>query len=279
MPDRTRLLNSAPLLLVAGFGDLGARVAARRIAAGAQVLALRRRTTDDAPGLRGVRADLATGDGLARLPRQAEALLFCVAPDSRDERAYRALYRDGLRRLLERVDVPRLVFVSSTAVYAQDAGDWVDEASLAAPTVFNGRVLLEAEAVARAHAGGAVLRLSGLYGPGRESMLRRAREARASARRWTNRIHVEDAASAAALLLDVPVARSASTWLGSDDVPALECDVQAWVRSREGLPAVAPDPGNASGRRVANARLRGLGWVPAFPDFRAGYAALTGPGV
>ena len=273
------MLNSAPLLLVAGFGELGARVATRRIAEGAQVLALRRRAMGDAPALRGVRADLATGEGLAQLPRQAEALLFCVAPDSRDERAYRALYRDGLRRLLERVDAPRLVFVSSTAVYAQDAGEWVDEESVAAPTAFNGRVLLEAEAVAREHPGGAVLRLSGLYGPGREALLRRAREARASARRWSNRIHIDDAASAAALLLDVPRARAVGTWLGSDDAPALECDVQAWVRSREGLPAVAPDSANASGRRVANAHLRGLGWVPEFPDFRAGYAALTGPGV
>lgn len=273
------MLNSAPLLLVAGFGDLGARVAARRIAAGAQVLALRRRAMDDAHAMRGIRADLTTGEGLSQLPRQADALLFCVAPDTRDERAYRALYLDGLRRLLDRVDAPRLVFVSSTAVFAQDAGDWVDEDSEAAPGAFNGRVLLDAEAVAREHPGGAVLRLSGLYGPGREALLRRARAGRAVARRWTNRIHIDDAASAAALLLDVPVARAAATWLGSDDAPWLEYEVQAWLRAREGLPAVAPEAGPETGRRVANARLRALGWAPAFPDFRAGYAALTAPGV
>ncbi len=273
------MLNSAPLLLVAGFGDIGARVAARRIAAGTQVLALRRRAVDDGPALRGIRADLASGEGLSRLPRQAEALLFCVAPETRDESSYRALYRDGLSRLLDRVDAPRLLFVSSTAVYAQDAGEWVDEDSEAAPVAFNGRVLLEAEAVARAHPGGGVLRLSGLYGPGREAMLQRAREGRACARRWSNRIHVDDAAAAAALLLDLPVARAAATWLGSDDAPALEHDVQSWLRAREGLPAVAPEPGPDSGRRVSNARLRGLGWTPAFPDFRAGYAALTAPGV
>ena len=67
--------------------------------------------------------------------------------------------------------------------------------------------------------------------------------------------------------------------LGNDDVPALECDVQAWVRAREGLPTAASADGPETGRRVRNARLRALGWTPAFPDFRAGYATLTRPGV
>jgi electron-transferring-flavoprotein dehydrogenase len=272
-------MSSAPVLLVAGFGDLGARVAAQRIAAGAQVVALRRRAIEAAGSLRGVRADLASGDGLFRLPREVEAVLYCVAPDTRVEAAYRALYHDGLRRLLDRVDTPRVLFVSSTAVYAQDLGEWVDEDSAAAPASFNGRVLLEGEAVARSHPGGGIMRLSGLYGPGRDALVRRARDGRASARRWSNRIHVEDAASAANQLLAATPARAASTWLASDDAPALECEVQDWVREREGLPPVPAEAGVASGRRIGNARLRGLGWVPAYPDFRAGYAALMGAGV
>lgn len=272
-------MSTAPLLVVAGFGDLGARVAARCIAAGTQVLAVRRRAVEAAPALRGLRADLASGEGLSRLPREAEALLVCLAPDVRDEAAYRALYLDGLRRLLDRVEAPRLLFVSSTAVYAQDAGEWVDEESAAAPIAFNGRILLAAEIVARAHPGGGVLRLSGLYGPGRDALLRRARDGRASARRWSNRIHIDDAAAAASLLLATPAGRAASTWLGSDDAPALECDVQAWMRAREGLPALAAHDGPETGRRIANARLRALGWAPAFPDFRAGYAALATAGV
>lgn len=279
---------TASTLLVAGLGDLGARVAAARIAAGGDVVGLRRREhRQPAPRLHTERVDLSTGEGIARVPRRVDAVLFCVAPEVRDEAAYRALYLDGLRRLLDRVEAPRWLFVSSTAVYAQDAGEWVDEDSATEADAFNGRVLREAERELLGHAGGYVLRLSGLYGPGREALLQRAREGRAGARRWSNRIHIEDAATAATLLLALPDAafplRDAGTatriLLGNDDAPALECDVQAWLREREGLLPAAAGDGPESGRRVCNARLRALGWTPAFPDFRAGYAMLTRPGV
>ena len=74
-------------------------------------------------------------------------------------------------------------------------------------------------------------------------------------------------------------------YLGSDDAPALESDVFAWIREREGLPqgddasqtALAEA---ATGRRIDNRRLRASGWVPAYPDFRSGYLPLlAGAGV
>lgn len=274
-----------PTLLIAGYGELGARVAVGRLARGGEVIGLRRRELRDAhPGLHGVRVDLASGEGMARVPRRADAVLYCVAPDLREEAAYRALYVDGLRRLLDRVDAPRWLFVSSTAVYGQDAGEWIDEDSPADPPRFNGRVLLEAEGHALQHAGGDVLRLSGLYGPGRETLLQRARDGLANAPRWGNRIHVDDAASAAALLLERASGSAAPSTvaatrivLGSDDAPARDCDVQAWLRAREGLPPVAAGEGPDSGRRVRNARLRGLGWAPSHVDFRSGYGGLVTP--
>ncbi len=63
-------------------------------------------------------------------------------------------------------------------------------------------------------------------------------------------------------------------YLGNDDLPSLECEVQAWVRAREGLPAVAAASEPESGRRVSNARLRASGWIPEHPDFRSGYGQL-----
>ena len=70
------------------------------------------------------------------------------------------------------------------------------------PRAFNGRVLLEAERRLAPLQGGSVLRLSGIYGPGRDAMLRRARAAAAPEARWSNRIHVDDAAAALSHLLD-----------------------------------------------------------------------------
>lgn len=276
--NRARAGAAGRVLVVAGAGDVGGRLATRRAGLGDDVIALRRREVAMAPGIRTLRADLATGEGLVRLPRCVDALVFCAAPDQRDEAAYRALYLDGLRRLMDACEAPRLIFVSSTAVYAQDAGEWVDEDSTAEPAAFNGRILRQAEAALAQHGGGVVLRLSGLYGPGREMMLRKARAGEPGRPHWTNRLHVDDAAAALSHLLDA--AAPQACYLGSDDLPALESDVLDWLRARQGLPAVDAVPGPDTGRRVRNTRLRASGWAPRFPDFRAGYGALlAAPGV
>jgi len=261
-------LESSPCVVIAGAGDVGGRLAALRARRGDEVIALRRREFENAAGIRSLRADIATGSGLDQLPRRPGAVVFCAAPDERSEAAYRALYLDGLRRLLDACDAPRLLFVSSTAVYAEDAGEWVDEATPARPPAFNGRVLLEAEHEIAPHAGGVVLRLSGLYGPGREAMLRRARTDTAARPRWSNRIHVDDAASALAHLLDLP--EPGRLYLGNDDRPVLEHELVAWLRHREGLspPAIVDEP--ESGRRVSNGHLRVSGWTPRYPDFTSG---------
>jgi electron-transferring-flavoprotein dehydrogenase len=269
---------SGGLVIVAGAGDVGSRLAALRIARGDDVIALRRSDADAGEGVRRHRANLATGEGLSTLPREAVALVFCAAPDQRDEAAYRALFHDGLRRLLDACRAPRMLFVSSTAVYGQDAGQWVDEGAPTQPAAFNGRVLLDAERVLSDSPGGVVLRLSGLYGPGRDALLRKARSGDAGTSRWTNRIHVDDAASALSHLLDL--GHPQPVYLGNDDQPALESEVLAWVRAGEGLPPVVPEAAPERGRRVRNARLRASGWAPAHPDYRSGYAGLLdGAGV
>lgn len=265
-------MSAGRVVVVAGAGDVGGRLAGLRAAAGDSVLALRRRDAPMPAGVRALRADLGDGQGLSALPRRPDAVVFCAAPDSRDEAAYRRLYVDGQRRLLDALaEVPaHWVFVSSTAVYGEDDGSWVDEETPARPTGFNGRVLLDAEAVAGCAA--IALRLTGLYGPGRDAMRRRALTVEAARPHWTNRIHVDDAAAAASHLLDL--AAPPRCCLGVDDLPARECDVFDWLRARAGLPAAPRVDVPESGRRASNRRLRALGWAPRHPDFRSGYAAL-----
>ena len=259
-------------VVIAGAGDVGGRLARLRAALGDDVLALRRRPADVGDGIRPVCADLTTGDGLQSLPRRADALVFCAAPDRRDEAAYRALFVDGLRRVRDRVQATKVLLVSSTAVHGEDAGEWVDEATPAQPPAFNGRVLREAERELAQQRGASVLRLTGLYGPGRDALLRRARGGTPGRPHWTNRIHVDDAAAALSHLLDLRDLQP--LYLGSDALPALESEVLAWVREREGLPPVAAVPAPVSGRRVDSARLRASGWSPRYPDYLRGYADL-----
>ena len=259
-------------LIIAGAGDVGGRLARLRADRGQEVLALRRREAAPLPGVRALQADLASGRGLAALPRQAAAIVFCAAPDVRDEAAYAALYVDGLRRLLDACGAPRVLFTSSTAVYGEDGGEWVDEATPARPPAFNGRVLLRAEAVlAGLDAPGTVLRCSGLYGPARTMLWRKARAGDPGRPHWTNRLHVDDAAAALSHLLDV--AAPPPVLVGTDDRPALESEVLAHLRECLGLPSHSPPAATPAptGRRLRNAALRATGWRPVHPDFRSGY--------
>lgn len=265
--------NDARVVVVIGAGDLGSRVAQLRAAKGEQVFALRRQVLDarDSNGVNWLAADLASGAGLDALPTAPDAVVVAVAPDERSETAYRALYVDGVARALERfTGLPRLVFVSSTAVYGEDAGAWIDEDTASVPPAFNGRVLLAAEtSAARFATHATALRLSGLYGPGRDFLRRSALQASAGRRHWSNRIHVADAAAAVSRLLDVPA--PPSVLLGSDDAPALQWQVMNFLRAQAGLPPLPEPDGPISGRRISNARLRALGWLPRYPSYREGY--------
>lgn len=265
-----------PVLLIAGAGDVGSRLARLRAVRGEAVVALRRSpATSTQPGIRAVAADLIGGQGLQQLPRRVDAVVFCATPDRREESAYRSLFIDGVSRLLAAFDIPprRFVFVSSTAVYGEDAGEWIDEDTPPRPFAFNGRVLLEAErAIAEACAGAVALRLTGLYGPGRSYLLRRALAGEPGHNRWSNRIHVEDAASALSHLLDL--AEPQPVYIGTDDLPTRDFEVLNWLRQRQGLAETAAPTEPEAGRRARNDRLRASGWQPRYADFRTGYAPM-----
>src|SRR5690606_1431290 len=149
---------------------------------------------------------------LRDMPPGITRLVYLPTPDRRDEAAYRAIFLDGLRHLLSVLDrqaLRRVVFVSSSAVYGAQREGWVDEDTPPVPKGFNGTVLLEAERwLAAQPVPSVVLRLAGLYGPGRLQLLDRPRAGVATVPRdpphWANRIHVDDAAAAIVHLLGLP---------------------------------------------------------------------------
>lgn len=270
-------------ILLAGCGDLGQRVAQHLLARGDEVFALRRRPPENEGGVQWLRGDLADPAGLRGLPRGVTRLAYLPAPSARDEAAYRAVFLAGLRHLLDALDgtaLRRVLFVSSSAVYGDHDGAWVDEDTPPDPPGFNGRVLLEAERWLARQAPAVTLRLAGLYGPGRLQLLERLRAGQAPAPRavphWANRIHIDDAAAAVAHLLDLPGAQP--LYLGVDDTP-LPLDV-LYDHLADLLGAPPPPEGLApqgvGSKRLSNARLRASGFTPRWPDARAGYAALLG---
>lgn len=263
-------------VLIAGSGDLGGRIAQRWSDVGAEVGCIARRIRSDQPQVQAL--DL-TQPVAGRIRGDFDVLVHCLSPSLRDEATYRAVYVDALRHLLAAVPAARqVVFVSSTAVYGDHGGAWVDESSPCRPSAFNGRVLLEAEQVAQSCGREAlVLRLGGIYGPGREMLLRRVRAGEplpvSDPPLYTNRIHVDDAAAAAVHLVRQHVLGIVNL---VDDQPAAQSEVLDWLAARMGLPSlarIAAEPPQDN-KRVANARLRATGFALRYPDFRAGYDDL-----
>ena len=269
-------------VLIAGCGDVGMRVAERLLARGDQVWALRRSASDGLGGIRWLRGDLTRPETLRDLPDHIEQLVYLPAPGSRDERAYRALFVDGLRHLFDALDggaLRRVLLVSSTAVYGEHGEAWVDEETPADPPGFNGKVLLEAERwLAAQPVASVVLRLAGLYGPDRLQLIERLQAGGVSVPRqrvhWANRIHVDDAAAAIAHLLAID--NPQPLYLGVDDTPLPLDMLYDHLASLLGAPRPneGPAPAGVGSKRLSNARLRASGFAPQWPDARQGYAAL-----
>ena len=269
-------------VLVAGCGDVGLRVAKRLLARGDAVWALRRRPPpSDESGIQWLSGDLTDAGSLRALPGGITQLVYLPTPDRRDEAAYRATFVDGLRHVMAALDgatLQRVLFVSSSAVYGDHDGGWVDEATPVAPYGFNGRVLLEAEQwLATQPVRSITLRLAGLYGPGQLHLLDRLRAGQVrvprQATHWANRIHTDDAAAAIVhlLQLDDPL----QLYLGADDTP-LPLDVLYDALAKligVDPPLDGPPPAGIGSKRLSNARLRASGFVPRWPDSREGYAA------
>lgn len=279
---------NSPSLLVIGCGDLGAPVARHYAEAGWRVWGLRRRPQGLAPAVEPIAADVTRPETLAPLTGLApEFVLAALSPGAADDEHYRAVYVDGLRHCLERLDrtrLRRLLWVSSTSVYHQNDGGRVDETSPVAPPGFAGRRLLEAEALLAAMAvPHCIVRFGGIYGPGRDRLLRQLRANRRSPERpvhYSNRIHRDDAIGILRFLLQCAASGRAleTLYVGVDREPAPIAEVERWFADHLGLDygamPLSPTPLRGGNRRCDSARLQALGYRFIYPDFRAGLPTL-----
>lgn len=281
-------MHNNDTVVIAGCGDLGTEAGLRFAEQGHHVVGLRRRAELVPAPITGRSADLR--HEVPEIPADTSVVVVAFAAGSRDVDEYRATYVDGLRNVLDGVDAsdaaPRLLVVSSTAVYDVDDGSVVTEETPAHGGTPTAQVLVEAEALLRERAPGAVLvRLSGVYGPGRERLIDQVRSGSArlapGASPHTNRIHRDDAAAALVHLATVP--DPAPLYLGTDDEPSRLDDVLRFLAAELGVPEPVTGDGGArqSGgdKRLSNALLRSTGWTPQYPTFCEGYrAVLAGEG-
>ena len=268
-------------VLIAGCGDVGNILAASLVRDGHIVYGLKRDITTLADGVEAVQADLLRPDTLTHLPMEIDRLVFMPTPASRDRAGYEAIFIQGWKNLWAGLkQVPgRTLLVSSTAVYGEPHGGLVNEETAPEPTGFNGKVLLDMEQLASRCAEDLVIvRISGIYGPGRERLINLAAskglEIQKSPPYFTNRIHRDDAAAALKHLLEIE--QPQALYLATDDHPAPRYDVVSWLAKAQGQPAPVGliDEQANGGKRVSNQRLRESGFRMSYPDYRSGYGAV-----
>lgn len=229
-----------------------------------------------------------SGPGLVSALQASTHIIHSIPPDAAGDPALRA----HLATLDAAADLQWIGYYSTVGVYGGSGGEWVDETTLPAPRNARSEQRVAAEIAWLAYGASravpvAVLRLAGIYGPGR-SAFDKLRDG--TARRIVkpgqvfNRIHVADIATITAL--------AASQCLGgtynlADDEPAPPQDLISYAASRLGMAPPAEIPFDtaeltpmqrsfyADNKRVSNAAIKAaLGITLAYPNYRAGLDAI-----
>lgn len=278
-------------LLIFGCGFLGLRAAKLWQEHGGSVRAVTRSITKAShlrdTGIQPIVFDLMDTDGLTRALSDltVDGVLYCVGYDRGSAVSKESLYIDGLTNAMRAVGnrASRWVYVSSSSVYGQDDGSWVDEESPTEPTSEGGQICLNAERRLRDHWPTAtILRMSGLYGPERSlvraDQLRQGHPIAGNPDAWLNLIHGDDAAAACVAALTAP--STGPLYMVSDDRPIFRREYYELLARNLGAP-----PPRFSGESTArhactglNKRCRGtriqreLNWELKFKTIEEGLA-------
>jgi nucleoside-diphosphate-sugar epimerase len=220
--------------------------------------------------------DISQRGAVAKGAGAFDAMIQCASSRGGDVEAYRQIYLNGARHLVETFPNAKILFTSSTSVYAQRDGSWVTEESETKPLRETSRILLEVEKLILEN-GGIVTRLAGIYGPQRSALLGKFLNGTATIDpnddRFVNQVHRDDIALALFLLLNREVQESAQIYNIVDDQPLLQSACYGWLAQRLNRPlppirkSEQPRKRGDTNKRVSNAKLYQLGWTPHYPTF------------
>ena len=276
-------------ILIVGCGSIGTQLAEVLTAKGHQVVGLKRNppVSEVSTSMVYLKADISASEALKALPLDFDYVYFIVSPDGRNQDSYEAIYKTGINNLLVHFSnaetAPQWFFISSTSVYGQTQGEGVDENSITCPENTPSQLIRLAEQrLIALNAHHVIVRFSGIYGPGREYLLRMARQVPAIQQDppyYTNRIHQTDCVGVLVFLLECRLAGMPleSCYIASDDDPAPTWEVMSWLAERLGcsLPFVKATEQDATmNKRCNNQRLKALGYQFNYPSYKEGYAEL-----
>jgi nucleoside-diphosphate-sugar epimerase len=268
--------------LIVGCGYLGRVVARMWAGEGRHVSALTRSRAVEfqALGIESVVGDV-TAPASLRLPA-TDTILYAIGLDRSAGRSMREVYVGGLANVLDVLPTPRrFVYVSSTSVYGQTGGEWVNEESPTEPAEENGRVVLEAERLLRQRLPDVIiLRFAGIYGPGRlikRAAVEKGEPLATDPDKVINLIRVEDGARAVVAAADR--GQPGAIYNVADDQPVTRREFYTAMAELLGAPPPRFELNARDGtnRRVSNRRLKDdLGVELLYPGFAAGLRQALG---
>jgi nucleoside-diphosphate-sugar epimerase len=287
-------LTAAMRVLIAGVGYVGLPLGAELARLGHEVLGLRRSSALDdamqAAGIQPVHGDITRFETLAGLPRQFDWVVNCAATGGGSVADYRRLYAQGTQNLvhwLAEQPPKKFVYTSSTGVYGQDDGSWVDETSVTQPAAETASILVEAEDILRAavrqnNFPAVILRVAGIYGPNRGHLLKQFLRGEARIEgdglRHLNMIHRDDLITAVIAALER--GRPGEIYNVVDDEPVPQSEFFRWLAARLNRPPppkasaveAAARKRGVTNKRISNRKLKAeLRCEFRFPNFRRGY--------
>jgi nucleoside-diphosphate-sugar epimerase len=288
--------------LIVGCGYIGLSLGKELVQLGHEVFGLRRTATAadalKAAGLRPLLADVTQPETLAKLPCEFDWVVNCVASQGGDAAEYRRIYLRGTRHLMKWLSAKspqKFVYTSSTSVYGQTDGSWVNETSPAEPVAETAKVLLETEELLIGHSGSrgrsphqklpaVILRVAGTYGPERghwfKQFLKNEARIEGDGSRFLNMIHRDDVVGC--VIEALKNGRPGEIYNAVDDEPVSQLDFFQWLAEELGkeLPPSVPEDlveirkRGATNKRVSNRKLKvELDYRFKYPNFRSGYTA------
>jgi nucleoside-diphosphate-sugar epimerase len=288
--------SSGKRLIIFGAGYVGAEVARQAVARGLSVIAVTRNPTKATAlreeGIDVVVAELTSGAWQQRIRGGADFVLNCVSSGGGGIEGYRQSYREGMGAILAWARsggvAGTIVYTGSTSVYGQGGGARVDETSAADAPGERAGILSETESFLRANNGACtrwfVLRLAGIYGPGRHHLLEQVRSGEVAGRgdNRLNLIYRDDICAAIWAAFGAPSPVGNEIINLADDAAATKAEIATWLAERLGVPPPRFTGLPATGRRevtpdrvIVNAKARALlGWHPEYPTFREGYKKI-----
>ena len=283
-------------VLIIGCGYVGLPLGVELVRQGHEVFGLRRSAAAEAQllaaGIRPLAGDVTKPESLAGLPNQFDWIVNCVASGGGEADSYRQIYREGTANLLAWLAAhppKKFVYTSSTGVYGQTDGSAVKETSPTEPAAETAKVLVETEklllaAYAEQRFPAIILRVAGIYGPGRgyafKQFMKNEARIEGDGSRVMNMIHRDDLIGC--IIAELKSGRPGEIYNAVDDEPVTQANFFLWLAGSLGKypPPSVPDNPEATrkrgvtNKRVANRKLKmEIGWPFLYPNFRIGYSA------